>query len=353
LRFIYKAMIFSNLLVTWYLQNKRDLPWRSSSNPYEIWLSEIILQQTRVDQGMAYYYKFVENFPTVNELAFASEEQVLKLWQGLGYYSRARNLHFSAKYIVNELEGIFPSTYNELIKLKGVGDYTASAIASICFNEGTAVVDGNVYRVLARYFGIETPINSPKGIKEFKQFAQQLIDVTIPGTHNQAVMEFGARMCKPQNPDCTFCPLSNSCMAFSKNMIKELPVKLKKIKIKNRFFNYLVIESENDSTIIEKRKKGIWINLYEFPLIESTEEIDEEYIINHDMFNDLVGSVNTSVKLFNDNIIIHKLSHQHIYVKFWIIKTTSSSKFSIKWNSINKYPVSTLIDNFLIQYKKN
>ena len=166
-------------------------------------------------------------------------------------------------------------------------------------------------------------------------------------------MEFGARMCKPQNPDCTFCPLSNSCMAFSKNMIKELPVKLKKIKIKNRFFNYLVIESENDSTIIEKRKKGIWINLYEFPLIESTEEIDEEYIINHDMFNDLVGSVNTSVKLFNNNIIIHKLSHQHIYAKFWIIKTTSSSKFSIKWNSINKYPVSTLIDNFLIQYKKN
>ena len=169
-------MVFSNRLVTWYLQNKRDLPWRNSQNPYYIWLSEIILQQTRVDQGMAYYFKFIDNFPSVFHLANASEEEVLKLWQGLGYYSRARNLHFSAKYIVNELNGVFPSTYSDILKLKGVGDYTASAIASFCFNEPTAVVDGNVYRVLSRYFGIFTPINSTKGIKEFKLLAQELIN---------------------------------------------------------------------------------------------------------------------------------------------------------------------------------
>ena len=183
-------MSFSKQLVQWYLQNKRDLPWRGTTNPYEIWLSEIILQQTRVDQGIGYYYKFIEHFPTVNHLANASEDQVLKLWQGLGYYSRARNLHFSAKYIVNELNGEFPIDYANILKLKGVGDYTASAIASICFNEATAVVDGNVYRVLARYFGIFIPINSTKGIKEFKLLAQQLLNTKIPGTHNQAIMEF-------------------------------------------------------------------------------------------------------------------------------------------------------------------
>ena len=230
-------MSFSKQLAQWYLQNKRDLPWRGSTNPYEIWLSEIILQQTRVDQGMGYYYKFIEHFPSVNHLAKASEDQVLKLWQGLGYYSRARNLHFSAKYIVNELNGEFPIGYTNILKLKGVGDYTASAIASICFNEPAAVVDGNVYRVLARYFGIFTPINSSKGIKEFKMLAQKLLNTEIPGTHNQAIMEFGARMCKPQNPDCEICPLNSSCVALEKKEIKMLPVKENKIKIKKRYFN--------------------------------------------------------------------------------------------------------------------
>ncbi|MGB5462017.1 MAG: A/G-specific adenine glycosylase, partial [Aureibaculum sp.] len=192
-------MSFSNTLIYWYLQNKRDLPWRKTKNPYFIWLSEIILQQTRVNQGLDYYNKFITSFPTVFELAEASEESVLKLWQGLGYYSRARNLHYSARYIVNELNGIFPKSYNELLKLKGVGDYTASAIASISFNEPTAVVDGNVYRVLARYFGLNTTINSTKGIKEFKELAQQLIPTEKPDIYNQAIMEFGAVQCKPQN----------------------------------------------------------------------------------------------------------------------------------------------------------
>jgi A/G-specific adenine glycosylase len=346
-------MRFSNQLILWYLHNKRDLPWRSTLNPYHIWLSEIILQQTRVDQGMSYYFKFIENFPSVKELALASEEQVLKLWQGLGYYSRARNLHFSAKYIMNELHGEFPATYQELIKLKGVGDYTASAIASICYNEATAVVDGNVYRVLARYFGIRTPINSTKGIKEFKQLAQQLIDVENPGTHNQAVMEFGARMCKPQNPKCENCPLNNSCIALSKKQIKQLPVKEKKIKIRNRYFNYIVIKTTDNKTKIVKREKGIWLNLYEFPLIETLEEIDENQLIEHQEFNKLFEMLPITIKLFNKEVMVHKLSHQNIYTKFWVVKTEASPNFSLSWDAIHKYPVSTLIDNFLNQYKIN
>lgn len=346
-------MNFSNILVQWYLKNKRDLPWRQTSNPYYIWLSEIILQQTRVDQGMAYYFKFVEHFPTVEMLASANEEEVLKLWQGLGYYSRARNLHFSSKYIVNELQGQFPSTYNDILKLKGVGDYTASAIASFCFNEATAVVDGNVYRVLARYFGIDIPINSSKGIKEFKLLAQELIDTKIPGTHNQAIMEFGARMCKPQNPDCNSCPLNASCLALKTNKVKELPVKEKKIKIRNRYFNYLVVQTNDDKTKIVKRDKGIWLNLYEFPLIETLKEIDEKELIDDVVFNELFQELNTSVKLFNINTMVHKLSHQHIYTKFWIVKTPSTEKFELNWSEINKYPVSTLVDNFLKQYKTN
>ena len=201
-------MSFCNLLESWYLSVNRDLPWRKNKNPYSVWLSEIILQQTRVAQGTAYYHKFLENFPTVADLANADESLVLKLWQGLGYYSRARNLHYSAKLIMEEYNGEFPSTYIELMKLKGVGDYTASAIASICFNEQTAVVDGNVYRVLARYFGISTPINSTQGIKEFKQLAQSLLETDNPGQYNQAIMDFGALQCTPQNPDCDTCPLA-------------------------------------------------------------------------------------------------------------------------------------------------
>jgi len=346
-------MNFTNQLVLWYLQNKRDLPWRATINPYKIWLSEIILQQTRVDQGMSYYFKFLESFPTINDLANASEEKVLKLWQGLGYYSRARNLHFSAKYIVKELNGEFPKTYSELIKLKGVGDYTASAIASICYNEATAVVDGNVYRVLARYFGISTAINSTKGIKEFKQLAQQLIDVTNPGTHNQAIMEFGARMCKPQNPNCEICPLNNSCVALSRKQIKELPVKEKKLKIKNRYFNYLVINTVDDKTKLIKREKGIWQNLYEFPLVETLHEIDENQLIESKKFNNLFNIAPVTIKLFNKELIVHKLSHQHIYTKFWIVNTLNSSNFEHSWDTIEKFPVSTLINNFLKQYKTN
>jgi A/G-specific adenine glycosylase len=346
-------MNFSKQLVVWYLHNKRDLPWRTTQNPYYIWLSEIILQQTRVDQGMSYYLTFVKHFPTVANLAAASEEKVLKLWQGLGYYSRARNLHFSAKYIVNELNGKFPISYNQLIKLKGVGDYTASAIASICFNEPTAVVDGNVYRVLARYFGIKTPINSSKGVKEFKQLAQHLLNAKNSGTHNQAIMEFGATICKPQNPKCESCPFNISCEALSNNQVKLLPVKEKKLKVRKRYFNYLVVKTQDNKTVLVKRKKGVWLNLYEFLLIETDNQIDENQLIEHATFNNLFGKHPFTFKLFNKKEIVHKLSHQHIYTKFWIVNTPPSKDFRIPWDTVDQYPVSTLIHNFLTQYKSN
>ncbi len=334
-------MDFSNRLIYWYLQNDRDLPWRKTKNPYFIWLSEIMLQQTRVHQGLSYYITFTKEFPTVFDLAKASESKVLKLWQGLGYYSRARNLHYSAKYIANELDGKFPSTYEEIKKLKGVGDYTASAISSICFDESQAVVDGNVYRVLSRYFGIKTPINSSAGIKEFKELAQTLIDPKQPGSYNQAIMDFGALHCKPQNPLCETCPLNDSCIALAKKTIKQLPVKEQKIKIRKRYFNYLVFISDDNKTMLSERKgKGIWQGLYEFPLIETEKGISKEEL-------SLQISEKENIVLFNENEVVHKLSHQHLYTKFWIVKKDVLHENQIHWNSIKKYPVPILIANFL------
>ncbi len=340
-------MNFSNQLIYWYLQNDRDLPWRKTKNPYFIWLSEIMLQQTRVNQGLSYYLSFTKEFPTVFDLANASESKVLKLWQGLGYYSRARNLHFSAKLIANELNGIFPNTYTEIKNLKGVGDYTASAISSICFDEAQAVVDGNVYRVLARYFGIATPINSTKGIKEFKQLAQSLIDASQPGTYNQAIMDFGALHCKPQNPLCDSCSFNTSCVALKEKTIKELPVKEKKIKVKKRFFNYLVFISEDHKTLFSERTgKGIWQGLFEFPLIETEKSIHFEELKTNPEFVNLAES-SIEVSLFNEKEIIHKLSHRHLYTKFWIVKADMGAESGIAWNTIEKYPTPILIANFL------
>lgn len=343
-------MNFSNKLIYWYLQNNRELPWRKSKNPYFIWLSEIMLQQTRVAQGLAYYLKFTEAFPTVFNLANADESTVLKMWQGLGYYSRARNLHYSAKVIANTLNGEFPTTYKEIIKLKGIGDYTASAIASICFNEPTAVVDGNVYRVLSRYFGIATPINSTAGIKEFKALAQTLIDKSQPGTYNQALMDFGALHCKPQNPLCNTCPFADSCVALEKKLTKNLPVKEKKIKIRNRYFNFLVIKTENEKTILSERKgKGIWQGLYQFPLIESDKIINQKEIMATEEFCNLFAE-ETTLSLFNKKEIVHKLSHQHLCTQFWIVETKNHKKATISWSKIKEFPVPILIANFLEDY---
>ncbi|NVJ89949.1 MAG: A/G-specific adenine glycosylase [Flavobacteriaceae bacterium] len=343
-------MIFSKKLILWYLQNKRDLPWRKTKNPYFVWLSEIMLQQTRVTQGLPYFLAFTNEFPTVFHLAKAPESKVLKMWQGLGYYSRARNLHATAKFIANELNGVFPNNYNDIIKLKGVGDYTASAISSICFNEPKAVVDGNVYRVLSRYFGIETAINSTQGIKEFKELANTLLDTTKPGTYNQAIMDFGAIQCKPKKPLCMFCPFNESCVALQKNKIDMLPVKEKKLKIKKRYFNYLVVKTETNTTILTKRNgKGIWQGLYEFPNIESNKSLDFSELIQTKNFKELVTK-DSVLNLFNKKEIVHKLSHQHIHTQFWIVETKTHEKATISWTDVNNYPVPILIANFLAQF---
>lgn len=341
-------MDFKNKLTYWYSNNKRDLPWRNTKNPYHIWLSEIILQQTQVKQGLPYYDAFIKQYPSVFDLANASEQDVLKLWQGLGYYSRARNLHTTAKYVAFELNGNFPDNYNGLIKLKGVGDYTASAIASIAFNEVAAVVDGNVYRVLSRYYGINTPINSTKGIKEFKELASSLIDKNEPATFNQAIMEFGATQCKPKNPHCIVCPLNESCVALQKNLIDSLPVKLKKTKVKNRFFNFLVCIDKRKNTILEKRtSKGIWQNLYQFPLIESNKSLSPEefHLLNKE--DSILHNLEFDYSLYNKEDKIHKLSHQHLHTKFWIIETEELSKNTISITDLKSYPVPVLIGDFI------
>ena len=342
-------MIFSKTLINWYSDNKRVLPWRETINPYYIWLSEIILQQTQVSQGLPYYDAFVTKYPTIFDLAKANEGEVLKLWQGLGYYSRARNLHASAKYVANELKGEFPNTYKGLLKLKGVGDYTASAIASICFNEAAAVVDGNVYRVLSRYFGIETPINSSKGAKEFKLLSQELIDKKNPADFNQAIMEFGAIQCKPKNPYCNICPLNRSCIAFNKNRINDLPVKIKSAKAKKKYFNFLVFISEDKKTILQKREgKGIWQNLYQFPLIETDKPIDDIKTLKKQLKNNnLLVKTPFQLSLYNKEAIVHKLSHQHLYTSFWIVNVEKLSFKAIPIHEIREYAVPILIGNFI------
>ncbi|MFV9549776.1 A/G-specific adenine glycosylase [Algibacter sp. PT7-4] len=341
-------MIFHKTLMYWYSNNKRDLPWRETRNPYYIWLSEIILQQTQVKQGLPYYEAFVSKFPTVFDLANANESEVLKLWQGLGYYSRARNLHTSAKYIANDLNGCFPNTYKDILKLKGVGDYTASAIASICFNKVTAVVDGNVYRVLSRYYGIDTPINSSKGIKEFKGLAQELIDKKQPAEYNQAIMDFGARQCKPKNPLCLVCPLQAGCIAFNSNKIEELPVKIKPAKAKKKYFNFLVFISQDGKTVLEQRQgKGIWQNLYQFPLIETDKSVNEKHIKTLIEKHELLKNKVFDFSLYNKEYIIHKLSHQHLYTKFWIVNVKTLPAKGILISDIRKFAVPILIGNFI------
>lgn len=351
-------MKFHNQLINWYLPNARELPWRKTRDPYRIWLSEIMLQQTRIAQGLPYYEKFVAAFPSVFELANASEEQVLKLWQGLGYYSRARNLHFTAKYIANELNGVFPKTYLELKKLKGVGEYTAAAIASFCYDEPVAVLDGNVFRVLARYFGIATPINSTEGKKEFRALAEKLIDVKNPATYNQAIMEFGALHCKPKNPLCLVCPFQPDCVAFQQSKVAELPVKLKKAKVRTRQFNYLVFINNGEETLLQQRiENGIWKNLYEFPLVETEKEQFKENFSEGEEIQHLLGEAAKNLQLYNIKPIKHVLSHQKLMIKFWILETENFplKKFTKEFTlanaeSINDYPVPVVLAKFIERF---
>ena len=345
------CMIFSLKILLWYQKNKRNLPWRKTKDPYRIWLSEIILQQTRVAQGLPYYERFIERFPTVRDLANAQENEVLKLWQGLGYYSRARNLHATAKIVVDEYKGEFPKTYKGLLKLKGVGDYTASAIASICFDIPEPVVDGNVYRVLARYYGVDIPINSSKGTRYFKELARKVMNTEQIRDYNQAIMEFGAIQCAPKNPDCTGCPLNDACLALKRNQIGEFPKKINKTKVRNRYFNYLVVVDPKNRTLLQQRKgKGIWQNLWEFPLLESKEDMDVHELERS--FNKVLAIDETpEIYHFNSENIVHKLSHQHLYTKFWIIKTDTFLKEGVGFNELKDYPVPVLIADFIKTFK--
>ncbi|MFT5777513.1 MAG: A/G-specific adenine glycosylase [Crocinitomicaceae bacterium] len=328
---------FSLLIADWYRQNHRSLPWRESNNAYFIWLSEIILQQTRVEQGTKYYLKFIANYPTVNDLANADEIEILNDWQGLGYYSRARNLHFSAKYIVNELNGNFPETYSEIIKLKGVGKYTAAAIASFAYDEETAVVDGNVYRLISRLFDVHTPMDSSKGQKEFQEIADQLIKGADPATHNQGMMEIGSTVCSPQ-PKCENCPLQAKCLAFDRGTIQLLPVKEKKTKVRDRYFHFFIF-SNDEHTILEKRtQKDVWQNMYQFPLVE-TKKNPEEFPFD------------LSTEVHQSEQVKHILSHQHIYATFHHLKGIPTDLddgwILVKQNEIQDYPLPRIIDRYL------
>lgn len=341
-------MNFSKTLIKWYLQNKRDLPWRNTTNPYHIWLSEIMLQQTRVAQGLPYFLSFTSSFPTVFDLAKADEEQVLKLWQGLGYYSRARNLHGTAKYIASELNGIFPNNYNDLLKLKGVGEYTAAAIASFSHNEVVPVVDGNVFRVLSRYFDIETDIASTSAKKEFTALAKELIPKNNPAIFNQAIMEFGALQCAPKNPDCEICVLNSGCLALKYDKVNELPVKLKKTKVRNRYFHYLIFSDENQDVIIRKRvEKGIWQNLYEFPLIETIDEVDFDIVSKLILEKNTTKNAILSIKPLNKSKILHKLSHQHLFIDFYKVEVSGILEDAITYKSMISYPFPIVIFNFI------
>ena len=340
-------MNFSNKLVSWYQNNKRDLPWRSTVNPYHIWLSEIILQQTRVLQGAPYYLAFLKAFPTIEDLAEANENKVLKMWQGLGYYSRARNLHFTAKDIVNNFGGEFPKDHKQVLKLKGVGVYTAAAITSFAFDMPYAVVDGNVIRVLSRVFGISIPFDTSAGRKVFHQLAQELLIDKEAAIYNQAIMEFGAIQCKPRNPDCSCCPMHDFCIAYNTNSVEGLPVKSKRIKVKNRFLHYLFIEQE-DSIFLGKRKSGIWTGLYEFPFLEFQIKMGEKQVMQSEVWSNFFLNSTCEVKSVSSEFI-HILSHQKIHAQFWKIKVFRFSLEEyelISKDSLLEFPVSRLTEKY-------
>jgi A/G-specific adenine glycosylase len=311
-------MKFSEELVKWYNENKRDLPWRHTTDAYIIWLSEVILQQTRVEQGMPYFYRFAEKYPTATQFADADEADILRLWQGLGYYSRGRNMLKTAQIVQAEHNGIFPVKYDELIKLKGIGEYTAAAIASFSANEAKAVVDGNVYRVLARYFGISEPINSTGGKKIFQSLANELLDKKDPALHNQAMMEFGAMLCKPKNPACGICPVRLGCYAFTHNATTNLPVKINKVKVKQRFFNYFLFDDDERILMNKRSDNDIWANMYDLPLIETATLLPAEELF---MLPETIKYFGTDIQIEAvSEVKKHMLTHQHLYVRFITLK---------------------------------
>ena len=341
-------MSFENQLVKWYRNNKRDLPWRENKDPYRVWISEIILQQTRVVQGEKYFTNFIKKFPSVESLASSEESEILKIWKGLGYYNRAINLHKTSKEITNKLNGIFPNTYNELIKLKGIGDYTASAISSICFNEYNPVVDGNVLRLLSRFYGLKNPIDSLKGQRNIREIGKKLISkVDNPGDFNQAMMEYGALVCNPF-PDCQSCMFSSKCVAFMNKEVDVIPLKSKKKKPKERFLNYIVFIDSKQKTIVNKRiNKDIWYKLNEFPLIESKAEIKSINTLTE--FKKLIDNRSLTLKEEKEKIfrVKHILSHQILYISFYQIIVNEAITSGVHLSNLNNYNFPVPITNFI------
>lgn len=335
--------MLSQKLIEWYKINKRDLPWRDINDPYKIWLSEIILQQTRVDQGKSYYLKFIDHYPTISDLAKATENEVLNDWQGLGYYSRARNLHATAKHVTENLGGVFPTTYDEIIKLKGVGPYTGAAIASFAYREPKALVDGNVYRVLSRYFDISTPIDSTEGKKEFQLLADSIIPANEPDSYNQSIMEFGALQCVPSSPDCNSCVLNDECQAFYNKTVAQRPVKSKKTKVRERHFYYGIFMENGQISLQKRLQSDIWQHLYEFPLLESVHKLEDQAITKHfeDLYQLKPAFISTEIK--------HILSHQRIFTRFVhflkIPKKLTST--AVKLSELEHTPLPRLIDKYL------
>lgn len=346
-------MTIEKSLLKWYNFNKRDLPWRKNTDAYRIWVSEIILQQTKISNGKKYFINFIDKFPTINHLAEATEEQVLKKWEGLGYYNRAINLHKTSKTIVKNFNGNFPDSYDELIKLNGIGDYTASAIASICFNKYNPVIDGNVLRFLSRFHGIKRPIDSIIVKKEIKQIAYTLIIKTkSPGDFNQAMMEYGALVCKPF-PDCAKCIFKTNCISLKNNEVKLVPIKSKNKKKIQRYLNYLVFIDAHKKTLIKQRiKKDIWYKLFEFPLIEQDKLIND--IKTNNEFNNYLNENNIQIDKFEKDIhtIKHILSHQTLFISFHIINTKDKLNNGVEISSLTNFtlpvPIIKFIDKCLI-----
>ena len=337
---------FHRLIIEWYRLNARSLPWRETKKPYYIWLSEVILQQTKVEQGVGYYLKFINHYPSVLDLAKATEEQVLNDWQGLGYYSRARNLHASAKMIVDNFNGVFPRDYKDVLSLKGVGEYTAAAITSFSYGSPYAVLDGNVFRVLSRVFDIDLPIDSIKGKKFFKELSQSLLPDGNSAEYNQAIMDFGAMQCKPKNPNCFSCVLQDRCISYSNGVVEDRPLKSKKIKVTNRYFNYLIL-TQGDAVFLKKRvEKDIWQHLYEFPMIETND------LSSLDDLKELIFSEFSCSPKKMKSLKKHILSHQHIYANFIFFDTdyhgASDGLIKVEKSDLQNFPLPRLIDRFLI-----
>jgi A/G-specific adenine glycosylase len=342
-------MNFSKTIITWYIENRRDLPWRHTKDPYKIWLSEIILQQTRVVQGLPYYEAFIKKFPTISDLATADEDTVLHLWQGLGYYSRARNLHQTAKIIHENYNDAFPNRFKELLKLKGVGPYTAAAIASFAFGEAVALVDGNVYRVLSRIYGIQTNIASSGAYKEFFELASNLMDDSQPDVFNQALMEFGAMACTPKNPNCTFCPFIQNCIAYQTGKVSELPIKINKTKIRKRYLLYIVWRDVKGRFYVQQRtQKDIWQKLYEFDLIESTKGLDWDTVqeIAYERAKNNHWSIE-SLKISQKEPVLHKLSHQNLEILFLDVNISELVNTFVSPNKLQYIGLPIVLRNYL------